>query len=255
MMTERASSPIRDEQDRTAPLFHAARPSDIRTSSPWHRYRHHIDQLPARLEALARQLCVPPGGDVIDYGCADVPYRHFFEPDVNYVAADLAGNPSATLALNGDGSIPVASATFDVVMSTQVLEHVADPQLYLLEAHRVLRPGGEILLSTHGVFVYHPDPVDYWRWTGAGLQRALTIAGFEIHRFEGIIGLVPTGLQLVQDGMYWHVPRVIRPLFALVMQALIKAADRLHSPASRAINAQVFAVIARKPGRSAHAHA
>ncbi len=60
------------------------------------------------------------------------------------------------------------------MLSTQVLEHVTDPRLYLAECHRVLRPGGPLLLSTHGIMVYHPDPVDYWRWTGAGLQRAVT---------------------------------------------------------------------------------
>ena len=33
------------------------------------------------------------------------------------------------------------------------------------------RPGGRVLLSTHGAMVYHPNPVDLWRWTGAGLER------------------------------------------------------------------------------------
>ena len=32
-------------------------------------------------------------------------------------------------------------------------------------------PGGRVLASTHGVQVYHPSPVDYWRWTHDGLTR------------------------------------------------------------------------------------
>ena len=32
-------------------------------------------------------------------------------------------------------------------------------------------PGGRVLASTHGVQVYHPSPVDYWRWTHEGLRR------------------------------------------------------------------------------------
>ena len=64
-----------------------------------------------------------------------------------------------------------------------------------------------MLLSTHGIMVFHPDPVDYWRWTCDGLQRAVREAGFEIVRFEGIVGLAATGLQLFQDARHTGVPR------------------------------------------------
>jgi SAM-dependent methyltransferase len=223
------------------------RPSDIRVARPWNRYAYHIKMLPRRLEALSRDLNVGAGDRLLDYGCADVPYRGFFPADTHYVAADLAGNPDATLLLNPDGTVPADDGSFDAVMSTQVLEHVTDPALYVSEAFRVLRPGGRLMLSTHGVFVYHPDPEDYWRWTGAGLQHQLRRAGFDIVRFEGIIGLLPTGLQLVQDAVYWHLPRPVQPVFALVMQTLIALADCLHGTKAREWNAQVFALIAEKP--------
>lgn len=230
-----------------AARFHTNRPQDIRKASLGHRYGYHIEVLPARLRHLAGALELPANGALIDYGCADVPYRDFFGPDVNYVAADITGNPDATLDLRQDGTIPVDDGSFDALMSTQVLEHVLDPQTYIAEAYRVLRPGGRMLLSTHGVFIYHPDPVDYWRWTGAGLRSIVERAGFEVVEFEGIVGLVPTGLQMVQDGIYWHLPRWTRPLFAAVMQTLMRLTDRFHGAHSRAQNAQVFALVARKP--------
>jgi SAM-dependent methyltransferase len=231
-----------------APLRYArARPQDLRKAKPWHRYAHHIRTLPARLEALVPELRLPPEGRILDYGCAELPYRSFFPPDARYVAADLPGNPHATLELAEDGSVPLPSDSFDAVLSTQVLEHVTDPALYLAECFRVLKPGGRLLLSTHGTFVYHPDPDDYWRWTCAGMQRIAREAGFEVVRFEGIIGLLPTGLQLVQDAIYWQVPRLLRAPFALVMQTLISLGDRLHSEGSRELNSQVFALIAEKP--------
>ncbi|MEA2440798.1 MAG: hypothetical protein QOH76_2222 [Thermoleophilaceae bacterium] len=229
------------------PRFQEVRRSEIRASPPWHRYAYHIKTLPVRLEALAPELRLPPGGRVLDYGCADLPYRRFFPADAEYVGADLTGNPHATLELNSDGTVPSPDDSFDALISTQVLEHVTDPGLYLAEAFRVLRPGGRMLLSTHGTFVYHPDPDDYWRWTCAGLQRTVRDAGFEVERFDGIIGLLPTGLQLVQDAIYWHLPRLFRAPFALVMQTLMALGDRLHTPGSRAMNAQVFALIAVKP--------
>ena len=40
---------------------------------------------------------------------------------------------------------------FDVVLCTQVLEHVEDPAQAVRELHRVTSPGGRVLASTHGV--------------------------------------------------------------------------------------------------------
>jgi SAM-dependent methyltransferase len=230
-----------------APRFIEDRPKDVREATRWHWYSHHIRRLPARLQVLSRELRLPPGGRVLDYGCADLPYRDFFPADADFVGADLAGNPHATLELNPDGTVPAEDESFDAVLSTQVVEHVADPQLYLSECRRVLRPGGRMLLSTHGIFPYHPDPVDYWRWTCDGLRYAVREAGFEIVRFEGIIGLAATGLQLVQDAMWRSMPRRLRPMLALLMQALVGLADRLQSQESRDLNAQVYALVAEKP--------
>jgi SAM-dependent methyltransferase len=225
------------------------RPADIHEErpKPWHRYAYHVRTLPLALARLAGELRAGPGSRVLDYGCGVVAYRHFFPADVRYAAADLPGNPHANLLLNEDGTVPAESGGFDAVMSTQVLEHVPDPALYLAECFRVLRPGGRMLLSTHGTFVYHPDPDDYWRWTCAGLQKAVRDAGFEVVKFEGVIGGLPTGLQLVQDSIYWKLPRFLRAPLALVMQAMIGLADRVHSEGSRALNAQVFALVAEKP--------
>lgn len=78
-------------------------------------------------------------------------------------------------------NLPCESASFDVVVCTQVLEHVDDPVAALAEIQRVLAPGGVVFLSTHGVFLYHPDPPDsdrdYWRWTHSGLRRLVAQSG------------------------------------------------------------------------------
>lgn len=229
------------------PRFDAGRPSDVHHATHAHRYREHIRRLRPFLAGLARDLNVGDAARVLDYGAAESPYRDFFPATAEYVAADLPGNTRANLSLRPDGSVPVDDGSFDAVLSTQVLEHVADPALYLSEAFRVLRPGGRLMLSTHGTFIYHPDPEDYWRWTGAGLQRAATDAGFRIVRFEGMIGLLPTGLQLVQDAIYWHLPRLLRVPFAWLMQGLIALGDHLHGDESRRYNAQVYGVVAEKP--------
>jgi SAM-dependent methyltransferase len=223
------------------------RPTDLREAPPWHRYSYYINVFAARLRDLTDGLDVQDGARILDYGCAEAPYRGLFPAEVSFVPADLPGNPDAEIEIRHNGTVPVEDASFDIVLSTQVLEHVRDPRLYLSECFRVLRPGGRMLLTTHGVFVYHPDPVDYWRWTCAGLQRETEEAGFEVERLEGIFGLAATGLQLFQDAFYYHLPRRLRPAAALVMQLLIRAADRLTGPESRRLNASVFAVVACKP--------
>lgn len=44
--------------------------------------------------------------------------------------------------------IPFASNTFDLVISSATIEHVMNPDVFLKEIHRVLRPGGLVLIST-----------------------------------------------------------------------------------------------------------
>jgi SAM-dependent methyltransferase len=232
---------------RTAsPRFHADRPTDLRQARRSHHLSYVIGALPAALEQLVSEE-LPTSGRILDYGCADQPYRGLFDVGADYVAADLPGNPLATTEILPDGTLAEEDDSFDVLLSTQVLEHVEDPAVYLAECFRVLRPGGRMLLSTHGIMVLHPDPVDYWRWTCDGLRRAVEEAGFEVARFEGVVGLAATGLQLFQDGAAAGVPRRLRRPFAFVMQTLIGWADRRQSAASRRQNALVFALVAVKP--------
>lgn len=229
-------------------------PVDRRSSRMGPRW-HHMAHIQRKLhQALTRAIAVlalPPASRVLDYGCADQPYRPFFPDDAEYLGADLPGNAQAQLHIRPDGGLDLATASCDAVLSTQVLEHVADPAVYLAESLRVLKPGGRLLLSTHGLMIYHADPVDYWRWTADGLCKALRDTGFEIESIEGVMGLAAVGLQFFQDALLMRMPRLFRPPFALVMQALVALFDKLHSDQSRRNNALVYIAMARKPEPSA----
>ena len=182
---------------------------------------------------------------LLDYGCGNMPYRPVFEAKMaNYIGADLEGNPEADLILGSDGQIPLADQSCDIVLSSQVLEHVANPKRYLAEAHRVLRKNGVLLLSTHGVWRYHPDPTDFWRWTSAGLKREVEEAGFTVTRWSGILGPEATGWQLWQDAAGERIPSRLRPLFYRYAQWRMRRADQRCSETVRSQDASVYVLMA-----------
>jgi SAM-dependent methyltransferase len=185
---------------------------------------------------------------LVDYGCGNMPYRPLFEArGVKYMGADLPGNEMAEALITPDGRVDLPDGRCEIVLSTQVLEHVLAPHAYLTECGRLLRPGGRVIISTHGYWRYHPDPTDFWRWTGDGLRRQIEQAGLRIVRVEGVVGLAGAGLQLFQDALYPRLWTTARAPFALVMQALVRLFDRLHAARERADEALVIVAIAEKP--------
>ena len=123
------------------------------------------------LRAQAAELEAGGKVRILDVGCGVKPYYPFFAGVASeYVGVDVVENPAAEL-IGPVEALPVEDASFDVVLCTQVLEHCDDPAQAVRELRRVTRPGGRVLASTHGVQVYHPSPVDYWRWTHEGLRR------------------------------------------------------------------------------------
>lgn len=210
-------------------------------------YYHLIRVLTGGLRPAVASLKLKTGDRVLDYGCSTMRHRQMFPDDVEYVGADLAENPLAHVILEPEGQVPLASGSFDAVFSTQVLEHVEDPVLYLNECRRLLKPGGKLVLSTHGTYVFHPCPYDYWRWTHLGLQKIVERAGFKVTSLQGLCGGMPTALQLLQDVTHRKLPAFIRPLFYALIQASMALTDKMYSPEGRIRNATFLLVTAEVP--------
>lgn len=142
-------------------------------------------------EAIRAMLAHPAvalgSASVLDFGCGTRPYEHWFKlAGAQYYGADI--DSGQDVIVRDDGSLVVADARFDMVASFQVLEHVWDLATYLTEARRVLKPGGWLLLSTHGSWFYHPHPGDYRRWTAQGLRREVEAHGFSLVEMRPVVG-------------------------------------------------------------------
>jgi SAM-dependent methyltransferase len=193
---------------------------------------------------------VQVGASVLDFGCGDRPYEPLVTArGATYVGVDLPGTPKVDRFVDDKGRIDARDRSVDVVLSTQVLEHVDDPRAYLHEAHRVLQPDGILILSTHGYWTYHPNPKDLWRWTGEGLRTQIEEGGFEVLTLRGILNVGAAGLQLFQDYLISRLPARFGAITAIVMQRLVGLVDQIPARANENDDAVVFVIVARRHQR------
>jgi SAM-dependent methyltransferase len=143
----------------------------------------HIDYLLLRrlLRAVERAAAELDRGTVLDVGCGEMPYAPFVT--ARYVGLDISRG-SGVVVIGDAHRIPVVSGACDAVVSFQALEHVEEPAVVVAEIGRVLRPGGRIVVTTHGTWPYHGH--DFHRWTGQGLEALF--AGFDAVRVTPLGG-------------------------------------------------------------------
>jgi SAM-dependent methyltransferase len=139
-------------------------------------YLHLSDLLMALKEALANER-----GTWLDYGSGTSPYASLL-PTATVKKSDFARGTAVDYPLTPGLACPAPANSFEGILSTQVLEHVNNPQAYLHDCWRMLKPNGRLVLTTHGIWEEHGCPRDYWRWTVDGLTEQLRLAGFEVDR-------------------------------------------------------------------------
>jgi len=84
--------------------------------------------------------------------------------------------------------IPFPNNHFDIIVSQEVLEHVRDYSLAVIEMKRVLKPGGKIYCQLPFIIGYHPGPHDFWRFSKEGIEQIFTQHGFEIENTGIAVG-------------------------------------------------------------------
>lgn len=165
------------------------------------------------------------GGALLDVGCGTQPYRALFRAD-RYVGLDIANAATrargvADLFYDG-GAFPVADGEFDSVLCNQVLEHVFNPDPFVAEIARALRPGGHLLLTVPFVWDEHEQPFDYARYSSFGLAALLKRNGFEIIEQRKLTADSSLFFQLLNAYLYKLVARLPR-IACLAVEILLMA--------------------------------
>ncbi len=197
----------------------------------------------------------PKGGEacVVDLGCGTRPYEPLLLGRASrYIAVDVGDNPQADISCVPGERVPLPDASADLILSIQVLEHVVDLDAYLSECHRLLKPGGLLLLSTHGFWVYHPYPTDVRRWTCWGLKFEIERFGFEVVLQEGCMGPLAYSsqlrLQLVRGLLlrFGSVPAFGVGVLSALTQLWMMVEDRITPADVRFENSAVYVVSAKR---------
>jgi SAM-dependent methyltransferase len=119
-------------------------------------------------------------GVLLDLGAGNQPFKVWYSGLAEKcVAVDVSPAPGLDV-LSMAAPLPFASATFDTVLCTSVLEHVHDAEAVVNEIARILRPGGRIIITIPFLYPTHEAPYDFWRTTHWGLRSVLTRHGLEV---------------------------------------------------------------------------
>lgn len=159
-------------------------------------------------------------GDLLDLGCGRAPLLGYYSNFVDSATLvdwgnSMHPNPLLDLVADLNGSLPLGDQSFDTVLLSDVLEHIAEPQSLIGEVSRVLRPGGILLLNVPFYYPIHEEPFDFFRFTRFALERMCTIAGLRVIEVSSIGGL-PDVLLDLHAKLLQRVPLVGPGLAALV---------------------------------------
>ncbi len=158
---------------------------------------------------------------ILDFGSRKSPYKTIFDIKAKeYLTADLKSeNYSVDVIIEDDGTLKQSSDSVDLVLSLQVLEHVDNVDLYISEAHRILKPGGLFWLTTHGMWPYHPTPDDYYRWTLSGLKKVVE-SKFNIVNYMPMMGS-PAYAFMIYMHFFWDITRHLNSFQAKMLNIFL----------------------------------
>ena len=136
-------------------------------------------------------------GDLLDLGCGLCPFYGFYRERVSSVfcvdwPSSYHNSPYTDLECDISKQIPLEDSSFDVVLLSDVLEHIPTPDNLLNEIHRILRKDGCLILNVPFLYWIHEAPYDFFRYTEYGLKFLIENADFHLEIIQPVGGLLET---------------------------------------------------------------
>jgi SAM-dependent methyltransferase len=152
-------------------------------------YRHEefiVPLLGPAIEHTLRTHCAPraPTASAIDVGCGRQPFRPLLEQlGYEYSSIDTQQNKEQSVQFIGaiDEDLPAElrqKSPFQLILCTEVLEHVANWDRAFSNFAALLGPSGRLLITCPHVYPLHEVPYDFWRPTLFSLEHYARRAGF-----------------------------------------------------------------------------
>ena len=184
---------------RSLPLSGERTVPGVATENYWFRrheaaYRWLVDAVPVPGAVVAEAGCGEGyGGQLLaDAGAAVVAGLDVDLATVRHAAVAYPGVPVAAANLV---ALPVADRAVDLVVSSQVVEHLWDQDAFVAECARVLRPGGRLVVTTPNRLTFPPGNVFHSRELDATELSDLVGRHLEV---RAVLGLRP-GPRLAAD--------------------------------------------------------
>jgi len=105
----------------------------------------------------------------------------------NSIAVDFYPYDGINIVCDFTSGLPFRSDSVDILLLSNVLEHVPEPEKLLRECFRVLKKKGVLLGSAPFIIGIHQKPYDFFRYTDVTLKRFMSIAGFSDISIEPVL--------------------------------------------------------------------
>lgn len=141
-----------------------------------------------------------PGMKVLEIGPNEFPsaYQKIAQkPGVEWHNIDITDNPQLTYRMKSEYEFPIATNSYDVVVSGQVLEHVRKIWVWMREITRVCKVGGTVISINPVSYGYHEAPIDCWRVYPEGMRALYDDSGLETITCS-VEALEPMGMRVKQ---------------------------------------------------------
>jgi SAM-dependent methyltransferase len=205
-------------------------------------FRHsNADRYVVRTSLLkaVKKATVLLHGKMLDAGCGKMPYREYIVSQgkvTEYIGLDIESARTYDAGVKPDftwdgTTMPFDNHSFDSALATEVLEHCPEPEVFLREVLRVMKPGGEFFFTVPFLWNLHEVPYDEYRYTPFSLQRHLASSGFTDIRIHALGGWHAGLAQML--GLWVRrapMPGFFRTMLSLFFMPLIYILYRMDSP-------------------------